>query len=182
MLAYKGFDKGYKCRGYQFDRHGVNREEKAKCVESGFHAALNPLDCFDYYPDTKRSVYCIVDCTDDVHEDCSDTKIACTEMKILRDLTLHDMILHAILYIQRHPQEALHSRVQRDCATARSGFAIAYGYNPIARGQSGDILAFVQINHAKKITGTCIMTVGKSKGIKPGIYYNIRGDEVNESV
>ena len=44
MIAYKGFNKGLICRGYQF-QPGENITEEANCAQNGFHSAENPLDC-----------------------------------------------------------------------------------------------------------------------------------------
>ena len=63
MLAYKGFEKGLICRGYQFEM-GLNITEKANCVENGFHCAENPLDCLTYYSNIKNSEYYIPEITD----------------------------------------------------------------------------------------------------------------------
>ena len=43
MIAYKGFNKGLICRGYQFSK-GENITEEANCAKNGFHSAENPLD------------------------------------------------------------------------------------------------------------------------------------------
>lgn len=61
MIAYKGFQKDLKCRGFQFQEYGINETEKANCRQNGFHCAENPLDCLCYYPNWKNSVYYIVD-------------------------------------------------------------------------------------------------------------------------
>ena len=45
MKAYKGFNKGLTCRGYQFKADEVNVTKEANCVRNGFHCAENPLDC-----------------------------------------------------------------------------------------------------------------------------------------
>lgn len=60
MIAYKGFQKDLKCRGFQFQEYGINETEKANCRQNGFHCAENPLDCLCYYPNWKNSVYYIV--------------------------------------------------------------------------------------------------------------------------
>ena len=44
MIAYKGFNKGLVCRGYQFS-NGENITDEANCAKNGFHSAENPLDC-----------------------------------------------------------------------------------------------------------------------------------------
>ena len=43
MIAYKGFQKDLKCRGFQFQEYGINETEKANCRQNGFHCAENPL-------------------------------------------------------------------------------------------------------------------------------------------
>ena len=50
MKAYKGFTKRMTCKGFQF-KEGETYECKGevKLCKSGFHACLNPLECWDYY-------------------------------------------------------------------------------------------------------------------------------------
>ena len=67
MIAYKGFQKDLKCRGFQFQEYGINETEKANCRQNGFHCAENPLDCLCYYPNWKNSVYYIVDALSLIH-------------------------------------------------------------------------------------------------------------------
>ena len=83
MIAYKGFQKDLKCRGFQFQEYGINETEKANCRQNGFHCAENPLDCLCYYPNWKNSVYYIVDASGDLDEDGEDSKISCTQMRLL---------------------------------------------------------------------------------------------------
>ena len=84
MIAYKGFQKDLKCRGFQFQEYGINETEKANCRQNGFHCAENPLDCLCYYPNWKNSVYYIVDASGDLDEDGEDSKISCTKMRLLK--------------------------------------------------------------------------------------------------
>ena len=59
MIAYKGFQTGLICRGYQFVM-GLNVTEEANCKTNGFHCAENPLDCLTYYSYPNSSEYYIV--------------------------------------------------------------------------------------------------------------------------
>ena len=83
MIAYKGFQKDLKCRGFQFQEYGINETEKANCRQNGFHCAENPLDCLCYYPNWKNSAYYIVDASGDLDEDGEDSKISCTKMRLI---------------------------------------------------------------------------------------------------
>ena len=86
MYAYKGFEPDLSCRGYRFVM-GKNVTPEANCASNGFHCAENPLDCLTYYSDMDRSIYCLVQPGGDIDEDDRDSKIACTELTILRQLT-----------------------------------------------------------------------------------------------
>ena len=97
MIAYKGFQKDLKCRGFQFQEYGINETEKANCRQNGFHCAENPLDCLCYYPNWKNSVYYIVDASGDLDEDGEDSKISCTKMRLLKKIELRSLLLHELL-------------------------------------------------------------------------------------
>ena len=144
MIAYKGFNKGLKCRGYQF-KVGQNVTEKAKAVAYGFHCAENPLDCLTYYGNMESAEYWIVDAGGDVDEDGSDTKIACTELTILKRLSKEDFVLHALAYMTDKPKREWNRHVQKERGeVSQHGFVIVRGMDPIAKGEIGDILAFAR--------------------------------------
>ncbi len=107
MLAYKGFGTGLVCRGYKF-REGKQHEEKeANCARNGFHCASNPMDCLYYYPNFKESVYCIVNAGGDIDEDGNDSKIACTELTIVRVLTPEEYLLQIVKYIAKNKEGSI---------------------------------------------------------------------------
>ena len=103
MIAYKGFDPGLKCRGYQFVM-GLNTTEKANCAANGFHCAEDPLDCLSYYRNMDRAEYYLVNAGGDMDEDAVDSKISCTELTILRKLNKTEFFLHALAYMVDHPK------------------------------------------------------------------------------
>ena len=178
MQAYKAFEPGLICRGYQFHM-GTNVASEANCARNGFHCAEDPLDCLTYYPDIHRAVYCLVRAGGDIDEDAADSKIACTELKILRVLSLPDYFLHILLYLAKHPHRGGkgRSRIADDSATARNGYAIVKGRNPMARGELGDILAMAQENADGDVVEIAVHTVDGKK-LRPGVYYDITGREV----
>lgn len=170
MLAYKGFHRGLVCLGYQFSM-GLNVTEKANCRANGFHCAANPIDCLSYYPDTANSEYYLVNAGGDLDEDAVDTKIACTELTILRKLELDQFLLHGLAYMVKHPQLPWSSRVSKDKAVAFGGFAVVRGVEPLAQGKVGDILALAQESaDGDEILGIGLTRVDGEK-ILPDVWY-----------
>lgn len=110
MYAYKGFEPDLSCRGYRFVM-GKNITPEANCASNGFHCAEDPLDCLTYYSDMDRSIYCLVQPGGDIDEDDRDSKIACTELTILRQLTRKEFFLHALAYMVDHPGRKVSGKV-----------------------------------------------------------------------
>ena len=82
MKAYKGFNKDFTCRGFQFEEGKEYEEEEAVLCEKGFHACTNPLDVLNYYNDVEGK-YCEVE-LDEVSKDKkeNDSKICGKRIKI----------------------------------------------------------------------------------------------------
>lgn len=144
MRAFKGFRTDLTCRGYQFKASGINRTEEANCRGNGFHCAENPLDCLNYYPNWRQSVYYEVEAEGDLDEDEFDSKISCTQLTLIRKLSLEQLLLEAIVYMVRHPGREWNSHVCEEQGTAGNGYAVVRGKNPMARGGLGDILAILK--------------------------------------
>ena len=104
MKAFKGFHKDLTCLGFQFREDVVNRTEEANCAKNGFHCAEDPLDCFIYYSNWHNSVYYEVEAAGDLDEDEVDSKIACTEMRLIRRLSLEQILFEAAVYMVEHPK------------------------------------------------------------------------------
>lgn len=172
MIAYKGFDQGLICRKYQFHM-GLNVTDKANCTQNGFHCAENPLDCLTYYPNMETSVYYLVDAGGDVDEDNCDSKISCTEMTIIKQLSKSDFFLHALAYMVDHPGREWNRHVHRDFAVASSGVAVVRGMEPVAKGGLGDILAFAKDStDGRKIIQIALAQVD-GKTIMPDTWYGV---------
>ena len=91
MIGYKGFDKNFCCRGYQYEV-GKTYHHNGKLVicESGFHFCDTPLAVFEFYKPTE-SRFALVETSDNIvsnhnHKFCTD------ELKIIKELSLHDLI------------------------------------------------------------------------------------------
>lgn len=176
VIAYKGFHKGLICMGYQFVM-GKNVTEKANYRENGFHCAENPLDCLNYYPDIGNSEYCIVAAGGDLDEDGTDTKISCTELTILKRLTLKDFFLHVLVYMADHPKRKRGANVQMEKGEAAQGYAVVRGKSPQAKGKIGDILAMAKEDTATGDILQIAVAEVDGKEILPGRWYDVNLQE-----
>ena len=172
MIAYKGFRPGLICRGYQFVM-GLNTTEKANCRENGFHCAENPLDCLSYYSSLEHSEYYIVNAGGDIDEDEHDSKIACTELTVIKRLTKEELFLHGLAYMVDHPRRVWSSHVAANRAMANCGYAVVRGKDPVATGRLGDILAFAK--EAPDSESIVQVAVGQIDGVTllPDVWYGV---------
>ena len=94
IVAYKAFDKNFRCRDFQYEV-GKEYEIKGeiKCCERGFHACESPMEVFDYY-DMFNSRFAEVEQSGqiDKEDDNKSTKICSSRIKIKAELKLADII------------------------------------------------------------------------------------------
>lgn len=171
-IAYKGFQPGLVCRGYQFQM-GLNVTDRANCGENGFHCAEDPMDCLTYYSCMERSEYYVVQPGGDVDEDQRDSKISCTELTILKKLEPMDFFLHALAYMVDHPLRTWGVHVTKDRGTACNGFTVVRGVDPVASGKKGDILALAKesADHTRVIQVAVARVDGKK--VRASVWYDI---------
>lgn len=177
LIAYKMFNHGLICRGYQFRADIANVTDKANCKENGFHCAEDPLDCLSYYPDFEKSECWEVEAGGDIDEDDVDSKISCTEMRLIRNLELRDFLAAALMYMARHPFRKWNGKIQEGRGEANNGFAVVRGPDPVATGSKGDFLALAKENLiTKRIVEISLWKIDGAER-KPGLYYDINGQE-----
>ena len=103
MIAYKAFQKNLSCLGFQYKETEWNYTEKAACRKTGFHCAENPLDCLIYYSNPDLAQYCVVEVAGERQEEGDDSKIACTQLRIVRRLTLLELLIEGVAYMLQYP-------------------------------------------------------------------------------
>lgn len=175
MKAYKAFEKGLVCRGYQFYADKVNITDKANCVQNGFHCAENPLDCLTYYSNFENAEYWQVEAYGDLDEDDRDSKISCTHIKLVKKLDIKSFVAEALKYIYCHPTRKADCYVAENEGTAENLFVIVRGLNPIASGKKGSILGFAQEDGYGNIIEISMIEID-GDNFKENIFYNSVGD------
>lgn len=173
MITYKGFEKGLVCRGYQFTAGIANVCEKAKTAREGFHSAENPLDVLTYYPNPETSEYWMCTVGGDIDEDGNDSKVSSTEITPMHETGLSGILLWgAVSHLDRADFEERNIVRFGRPAEARFGYAISMGDGARAKGtKDGDRLLIIEGRD-------CGIYVVGEDGIKPNVWYNARGEEV----
>lgn len=158
------------------------RAGSSKCGCTGLHACEYVLDCTGYYGLGKGNRYFLAEASGDIAEDGMDTRISCTELTLVQELTSRGIAAHALLYIAKHPLrqgwEAKRFMLEAAWDRAEAAFpdaiAIARGSRPVARGALGSHLGLVREEYGEVI-GARLLTVGRN-GIKPGTWYTVEGN------
>jgi len=100
IIAYKGFDKNLKCRGFQYE---VGKEYEMSgriaCCERGFHACESPLEVFDHY-DMLNSRFAEVEQSGEIDKEENTTKVCSSKIKVKAELKLADMINLGVEWIK----------------------------------------------------------------------------------
>ena len=189
IVAYKGFDKDFKCRDFQYE---VGKEYThigpVHACESGFHACEHPLNVFEYYPPS-RSRFAVVEQSGDLSREGGDTKVASRHIRIKFEIGIADLVKAAVEYASSRckpldadsPASATGYRGAAS-ATGQHAVALAAGKEGRAKGREGCALFLVyrspddgSILHAKALI------VGKN-GIKPDTWYCLNSSGEVEKV
>ena len=100
IIAYKGFDKNLKCRGFQYE---VGKEYEMSgrfaCCERGFHACESPLEVFDHY-DMLNSRFAVVEQSGEIDKEENTTKVCSSKIKVKAELKLADIINLGVEWIK----------------------------------------------------------------------------------
>ena len=141
-IAYKAFDKNMQCRGFQFEV-GAHYEHNGKVepCKSGFHACKNPLDVWNYYPINSR--YAIVEIAGDVVDSGSDSKVVCSNISIVQEIALTELINHSVKYMLNECYDKLAGYNSNLAASGDYSKLAASGYNSklAASGRNSNLAA-----------------------------------------
>ena len=96
IVAFKGFDKDLKCRGYQYEvgKTYTHDGDVAIC-NSGFHACTDPIDVWRYYGPA-NSRFAMVEMSGALARHADDSKLASASITIKAELSLPEFIGRAV--------------------------------------------------------------------------------------
>lgn len=192
MTVFKATRGDLSCtmgKGTFFYRLGVPATaEHSACGSTGLHACEYVLDCTGYYSLGSGNRFFLAQARGDIAEDGQNTRIACTELTLIQELTNREIAAHALLYMVKHPRrkgwetKRLMVEAAKDRAEAvfPDAIAIARGFRPAAKGPVGSHLGLIREVYGE-ITDARLLTVGRN-GIKPDTWYTVEDNMPRETV
>ena len=151
MKAYKGFNRDMTCRDFQFEEGKTYEEENAKLCDSGFHACVDPLDCFNYYY-PGQSVYREVELDDNGERHADDSKVCGKKITIGAEIGLPGIIKAHFDYVKSN---CTMERTDPKQATAGyRGAATAGNFGAATAGDSGAATSRGKVSVGENGVGT----------------------------
>nr|DAV10106.1 MAG TPA: pentapeptide repeat protein [Caudoviricetes sp.] len=91
--GFKVFNKDWTCNGFQYEVGGTyEMKESPICCNRGFHFCTKLSDCFNYYAFNSDNKVAEVEAIGEVVSDFGDTKHCTNKIKIVRELTWHEVL------------------------------------------------------------------------------------------
>ena len=100
IIAYKGFDKDMKCRGFQYEEGKTYHMSGAVLCEEGAHACTMPLDVLGYYPQGDGSIYRMVELDEVCDEKSDDSKVCAKTIKIGAEIGIPGLVKAQIEWVK----------------------------------------------------------------------------------
>ena len=177
IFGFKGFDKGMKCRGFQFEVGREYEEDDAVICEKGFHFCENPLDVLNYY-DLCESEFAEVASSGNTYRCNDDSKIATTKIKINTKLSLSGFIKASVDFLFATTKEISQLAASGDS----SQLAASGDYSQLAASgdssklaASGDSSKLAASGHSSQLE----ISGNDSVGAAIGIHNTIKGVKGN---
>lgn len=186
MLAYKGFNSRLQATMgegiFQFEPGGTYEEAECKCARNGFHCAENPLCALSYYSDMSARFF-IVKAEGDINQDGYNSRISCTKLTLVREISRIKLAVHACMYIQKYPQrthESGYVKEQKGKCDTKGDFLIVRGKSPKAAGIKGSYLFLLkEKTETEEIEGVYPIFIDGEE-FREDVWYGVRGGKVCE--
>ena len=128
IKGYKGFEQGLICLEKQYKVGEVFTESEAVLCKSGIHFCKNPLHVFEFYPPVSNTgipnEYAEVEALEEIVTD-DNIKFCTTKLKVVRKLSLEELIQAGINYTLQHSKNVKESTGDRSTASNTSNYSTA---------------------------------------------------------
>ena len=130
MKAYKGFNPDMTCRGFQYEEGKEYETETAELCNSGFHACLDPLDVFGYYPPVNDNgtlnKFHEVELKDVSDKRDNDTKVCAKKIKIGAELNFFGLAKAHVEWVKEQVEkEKINFNTGDQSAATNTGYQSA---------------------------------------------------------
>jgi hypothetical protein len=129
LVAYKGFDKDWKCRGYQYEvGKTYTMAGPVEACERGFHACEHPLDVLKYYAPI-GSRYAVVEQAGEIARDSDDSKVASSQLTVKAEIGLPGIIKAGIEYTFKLAKKPTSGYSAHSATSGYSAHSATSGYS-----------------------------------------------------
>lgn len=172
MIVFKGFteDLTANCgKGiYQYEEGKTYTEEKSKTRTTGFHCAEYILDCMTWYKMDGKNRFFAVDAAGSIDEEEGCSMVVCTQITLLKELSVKEIAGYAMMYIVKHPLRSWEKQIEnievlknKAESTKKNGIAIARGAHPRVKGVKGSVLGLILESEQGTILQAKLFEAGK---------------------
>lgn len=166
----------------QYEPGKTYKETEAKCAHNGFHCAENPLCALGYYTGMSNRFF-IVEAGGEINQDGEGTRISCTEMTLLKEITRLQLAVLACEYMQKYPdREEKETHYSQDVGhvNTEGDFIIVRGKNPKAKGVKGSYIFLLKEKKGSRDIEQIQVIYVDDNEIKSDRYYGLRGNTICE--
>lgn len=183
MRVYKATNKDMECtrgKGTVRYRLGVPAvADMSHCGRMGLHACEYVLDCLGYYALLYGNRYFLAEAEGDIAEDGWNTRIACTKLTLIRELSNKEIAGEAMAFMVRHPRRGGWDMSKGGCMVAkdsawmdrRDGIAIARGECPKVKGAAGAHLGLLREENGEIVEAKLFTVDGQN--IREDVWYTV---------
>ncbi len=176
ITTYKGFNKDWTCRGFQYEvGKTYTMDGPIMACKRGFHGCENPFDVWNYY-DIADSKFAI--CTQFGETDCrDDRKIASASITVEAEIALPDFIKKCVEWLidragaasGSYSMLAASGSYSRLAASGRNNVMDTVGRRGVVSGGPGSHIAIAEYKNGKCV-GFATGCIGED-GLTPGVEY-----------
>ena len=189
IIGFKAFDKGLKCRGFQFEENKEFEDNNPpELCSNGFHFCENPLDVLDFY-DLTTSEFAMVE---SVGETISDGKKSVTnKIKIKSKIDLSGFIKASFDFLFEKTKEVATSGYSSKVATSgdyskvdicgKESIGANIGINGKIKGVIGTWITLSEYNNNNKPIYVLSVQIDGEK-IKADTWYMLKNKKMTECI